>query len=117
MAWHLAPGGGDLQGNRFFVAGIYGNVALVAYGGGIRCDDQAPFSAVNPGLKLRRGEGDVREAGDEGNVSEFEDWSGCISIPWTFVRWNVRVRRPTAQQDLDGVRHQNGQEEWYRLRL
>ena len=90
MAWHSAPGRGDLQGSRFLVAGIIGNVALAADGGGIRRNDQAPFSAANIGLKLRCGESDVREAGEEGNVSEFEDWSGRISTFWTFVRWNVR---------------------------
>lgn len=84
MAWHLAPRSGDLQGRRFLVAGIIGNVALAAYGGGIRRNDQAPFSAANIGLKLRRGEGDVREAGEEGNVSECDDWSGRISIFWNF---------------------------------
>lgn len=63
MAWHLAAGGGELDCCRFLVTGIYRYVALGAYGGSVRCDDQTTFSAVNPSLVLRRGEGDMREAG------------------------------------------------------
>lgn len=96
MAWHSAPGSGDLQGSRFLVARIYGNVALSAYGGGIHHNNQAPFPAADISLKLRCGEGDVREAGEEGNVSEFQDWSGRISIFGTFVRWNARKAYCTA---------------------
>ena len=65
-------------------------MALAADGGGIRRNDQAPFSAANISLKLRRGEGDVREAGEEGNVSEFEDWSGRSSYFPDFCQMEFR---------------------------
>lgn len=72
MAWHLTSGGGNLQRRRFLIAGICGNVALVAHSSCVRNDDQTTFSAVNPGLVLRSGEGHVGQAGEEGNVSALE---------------------------------------------
>lgn len=76
MAGDLACSSWDLQRHGFLVAGIDGNVALDAHGGRVRHQDQTTFSAVNPGLVRRIGEGNMRETGEEGNVSEFEEWSG-----------------------------------------
>lgn len=75
MTWHLTAGGRDLQCCGFLPAGVYGNVALAAYGGCVGHNDQTTLSAMNPGLVFVGGEGNMGEAGDESNISEFETWS------------------------------------------
>lgn len=79
-----------MQRHGLLVAGIDGNVALDAHGGRVRHEDQTTFSAMNPGLVRRIGEGNMREAGEEDNVLhsrrpmgpaiEFgrEDGVGCV---------------------------------------
>ena len=78
---HRSPCRWDLEGNRFLMTWILCNMAQCAYGRYVGGDDEAVFATFNVGFYGGVWEGDVSEAGHEGNVSTQSN----TSAPW-FLR-------------------------------
>lgn len=69
MRWHHPSRQRHHEAQRLLLARVRRDVAPGAYGGGVRRDDEAVAPAADPGFGGGGGEGDVREAGEEEDVS------------------------------------------------
>jgi hypothetical protein len=69
MRWHCPSRQRHHETQRLLLARVRRDVAQGAYSGGVRRDDEAVSPAADPGFGGGGGEGDVREACEEEDVS------------------------------------------------